>query len=94
MTSNDFPFWGVGFEDPMEFCCGSYDDASIRCGQKPLNGNGTVIGSSSACKDPSKYISWDGIHFTEKANQFVAELILNGSLSDPPISLSEACRNP
>ncbi|KAF7129107.1 hypothetical protein RHSIM_Rhsim10G0021700 [Rhododendron simsii] len=84
----------LGFEDPMEFCCGSYDDVYVRCGQKPLNGNGTVIGSTSACKDPSKYISWDGIHFTEKANQLVAELILNGSLSDPPISLSEACRNP
>ncbi|KAH7847264.1 hypothetical protein Vadar_023918 [Vaccinium darrowii] len=81
----------LGFEDLMKFCCGSYDDAYVSCGQKELYGNGTVVGSTTACENPSKFISWDGIHFTEKANQFVAEHILNGSLSDPPISLSEAC---
>ncbi|GMP30333.1 hypothetical protein CsSME_00005046 [Camellia sinensis var. sinensis] len=78
----------TGFEDPMKFCCGSYNDQYIRCGEQ--DSNGKLIGT--ACNDPSKYISWDGIHYTDAANKLVAKHILNGSLSDPPVSYAEACR--
>ncbi|KAL6994343.1 hypothetical protein U1Q18_012449 [Sarracenia purpurea var. burkii] len=78
----------LGFEDPMKFCCGNYNDQYVQCGRK--SDDGTVSGT--ACNDPSKYISWDGIHYTEAANNHVAKLIVNGSLSDPPLPLAEACR--
>ncbi|KAM7251119.1 hypothetical protein ACFE04_023002 [Oxalis oulophora] len=49
-----------------------------------------VYGAS--CSNPSNYISWDSIHYTEAANKWVTNTISrDGSLSDPPISLSEAC---
>lgn len=78
----------AGLNDPMKFCCSSYDDWYVPCGRK--NSDGTVTGST-ACKDPAKYIFWDGVHYTEAANQFVAKLIINGSLTDPPVPLAEAC---
>lgn len=52
--------------------------------------NGTEVFAAS-CNDPSKYISWDGLHYTEAANKWVADQILDGSLSDPPIPLTKAC---
>ncbi|KAK8647024.1 hypothetical protein V6N13_120782 [Hibiscus sabdariffa] len=77
-----------GFVDPLTFCCGSYGSHGhhVDCGKKV---NGTVYGSS--CGHPSRYISWDGIHFTEAANSWVANRILNGSFSDPPVSIDKAC---
>ncbi|KAE8701848.1 Cleavage stimulating factor 64 [Hibiscus syriacus] len=63
-----------GFVDPLMFCCGSYGSHGhhVDCGKKV---NGTVYGSS--CGQPWRYISWDGIHFTEAANMWVANRILN-----------------
>lgn len=80
-----------GFDDPLKFCCGSYYGYHIDCGKKETV-NGTVYGNP--CGDPSKLISWDGIHYSQAANILVANRILNGSLSDPPFPLAEACRNP
>ncbi|XP_047154035.1 GDSL esterase/lipase ACHE-like, partial [Vigna umbellata] len=34
-------------------------------------------------KDPSKYISWDGVHYSEAANKWLSTLIVNGSFSHP-----------
>ncbi|KAL0431614.1 UNVERIFIED_CONTAM: GDSL esterase/lipase [Sesamum radiatum] len=55
-----------GFEDPFEICCGyhgiGYD---VWCGNKG-NVNGTEVYAGS-CADPSKIISWDGVHYTEAA---------------------------
>ncbi|KAL9684309.1 hypothetical protein QQ045_021744 [Rhodiola kirilowii] len=72
----------IGFGDPMKFCCGSYYGYHINCGEKPIKVNGTVYGNP--CEDPSKVISWDGIHYSQSANILIAKQILNGSLSDPP----------
>ncbi|GAV87008.1 Lipase_GDSL domain-containing protein/eIF-4B domain-containing protein, partial [Cephalotus follicularis] len=76
-----------GFVDPFEYCCGKW--GVVGCG-----GTATVNGTSiygASCSDPSKYISWDSIHYTDAANNWVANHIMDGSLSDPPIPLSKAC---
>ncbi|KAJ4822928.1 hypothetical protein Tsubulata_000278, partial [Turnera subulata] len=62
-----------GFEQPIMACCGyggpplNYD-SKVSCGQtKVLNGT-TVI--AKACNDSTEYVNWDGIHYTEAANQY------------------------
>ncbi|KAA8548100.1 hypothetical protein F0562_004639 [Nyssa sinensis] len=79
-----------GFDDPMNFCCGSYYGYHVDCGKKAIV-NGTVYGNP--CNNPSKRISWDGIHYSQAANLLVANLILNGTLSEPPVSVAEACHS-
>ncbi|RZC88760.1 hypothetical protein C5167_031132 [Papaver somniferum] len=68
-----------GFVDPLDFCC---------CPHKVVV-NGTVYGGP--CANPLKHISWDGIHYSEAANQWVAKFILNGSMSDTSIPINQAC---
>nr|XP_043620479.1 GDSL esterase/lipase At5g45910-like [Erigeron canadensis] len=60
-------------------CCGGggpYNfNATARCGH---------IGSK-ACKDPSTYANWDGIHLTEAAYSHIATGLLKGTFTSPPI---------
>uniref|UniRef100_A0A5B6YUH1 Alpha-L-fucosidase n=1 Tax=Davidia involucrata TaxID=16924 RepID=A0A5B6YUH1_DAVIN len=79
-----------GFDDPLNFCCGSYYGYHVDCGKKAIV-NGTVYGNP--CNNPSKRISWDGIHYSQAANLLVANLILNGTLSQPAVSIAEACHS-
>jgi len=78
----------TGFVSPLEFCCGSYYGYHINCGKTAII-NGTVYGNP--CKNPSQHVSWDGIHYSQAANQWVAKRILYGSLSDPPVQIGQAC---
>ncbi|KAL5730323.1 acetylajmaline esterase [Ranunculus cassubicifolius] len=78
-----------GFQQPIMACCGyggpplNYD-SRVSCGQtKSLNGS-TV--TAMGCVDSTKYVNWDGIHYTEAANQHVLSQILTGKYSDPPLS--------
>ncbi|XP_010915609.2 GDSL esterase/lipase At5g45910 [Elaeis guineensis] len=60
-------------------CCG---------GGGPYNFNSTVICGQpgyNVCKDPSTYVSWDGIHSTEAAHRSIAMGLLHGPYTDPPI---------
>ncbi|XP_073279777.1 GDSL esterase/lipase At1g54790-like [Primulina huaijiensis] len=75
-----------GFEQPLMACCGyggpplNYDNR-ISCGQtKLLNGSSVT---AKGCSDSTEYVNWDGIHYTEAANQYVASQILTGKYSDP-----------
>ncbi|XP_040384335.1 GDSL esterase/lipase At1g28590-like [Oryza brachyantha] len=67
-------------ERPLVACCGgggnayNFDFAAF-CGSP----------ASTVCGDPSEYVSWDGIHYTEAANRFVARAMLRGA-SLPPLS--------
>ncbi|PIA51644.1 hypothetical protein AQUCO_01100481v1 [Aquilegia coerulea] len=83
-----------GFEHPLRACCGhggKYNyNRHVGCGGK-ITVNGTQILLGSSCKDPSVRINWDGVHFTEAANKFVFDQIVDGSYSDPPIPLKMAC---
>nr|XP_043616424.1 GDSL esterase/lipase At5g14450-like [Erigeron canadensis] len=46
---------------------------------------------NKACTNPSKYINWDGVHYTESANKWIAKRLQDGSVNTPKISLVEAC---
>lgn len=51
------------------------------CGDGGPHNSGTLFScnaTSILCPDPSKHISWDGLHLTEAAYQFVARGILDG----------------
>ncbi|KAI3858344.1 hypothetical protein MKX03_024668 [Papaver bracteatum] len=50
----------AGFVDPLDYCC---------CHEK-------VVKNATACANPLEHISWDGIHYTEAANQWFAKFIL------------------
>ncbi|XP_041011073.1 GDSL esterase/lipase At5g14450-like isoform X3 [Juglans microcarpa x Juglans regia] len=81
----------LGFANPLGYCCGHFGDYNVRCGEKALNGT-EVFGVS--CSNLSVYISWDGVHYSHAANRWIANQILDGKLSDPPIPITEACRKP
>ncbi|XP_008783909.1 GDSL esterase/lipase At5g45910-like [Phoenix dactylifera] len=63
----------------LKACCGGGGPYNVnldhRCGQK----------GSNVCKNPSTFASWDGIHFTEAANRYVANGLLRGPYANPPI---------
>ncbi|KAH9625360.1 hypothetical protein KSS87_015189, partial [Heliosperma pusillum] len=74
-----------GFIDPLGYCCKHSENTSLHCWSKATI-NGIVV-HATACSNPTQYISWDSIHYTEAANKWVADRIVDGSLSDPPLSL-------
>ncbi|KAJ4711000.1 GDSL esterase/lipase [Melia azedarach] len=84
----------IGFENPLLACCGhggKYNyNKNRKCGSK-ITVNGKEILIANSCKDPSIRINWDGVHYTEAANKWVYNQIINGSFSDPPIPLKMAC---
>ncbi|KAK3416718.1 hypothetical protein EUGRSUZ_H02485 [Eucalyptus grandis] len=79
-----------GFTDPLRYCCGHNGDNVVPCGMKMAVDGVEVSGDS--CSDPSQHISWDGIHYSHAANLWIANKILDGSFSDPPVAITEACR--
>ncbi|PIA51642.1 hypothetical protein AQUCO_01100479v1 [Aquilegia coerulea] len=83
-----------GFKHPLRACCGhggKYNfNANVGCGGK-ITVNGTQILIGKSCKNPSIRVNWDGVHYTEAANKFVFDRIVDGSHSDPPIRLNMAC---
>ncbi|KAL5552781.1 hypothetical protein UlMin_040182 [Ulmus minor] len=82
----------AGFVNPLGYCCKHKGDSSLRCWDSKIV-NGSVVFATS-CDGPSKYISWDGIHWTEAANKWMANHILDGSFSDPHVPLAKACLKP
>ncbi|KZV33221.1 hypothetical protein F511_16255 [Dorcoceras hygrometricum] len=76
-----------GFLDPLGYCCGRL--GVVFCGEKTTLNGTEVYGDS--CSNSSEYISWDGIHYTEAANKWISNRILDGSFSDPKIPIAEAC---
>uniref|UniRef100_A0A251TWJ2 Putative GDSL-like Lipase/Acylhydrolase superfamily protein n=1 Tax=Helianthus annuus TaxID=4232 RepID=A0A251TWJ2_HELAN len=78
-----------GFEQATSACCGyggpplNYNN-QLSCGQvKIINGSSIT---TTVCNDTTEYVNWDGIHYTEAANQHIASQILTGKFSDPPFA--------
>ncbi|KAI3733410.1 hypothetical protein L6452_12853 [Arctium lappa] len=69
------------FQEVRKTCCGAGGGQSAN-----LNFNlQSLCGSSgtSVCKDPSKYVNWDGIHPTEAMNLQITDLLLNKGYCQP-----------
>ncbi|KAK6773927.1 hypothetical protein RDI58_029166 [Solanum bulbocastanum] len=80
-----------GFEEASKICCGYHENGEdVWCGNKNRLNNGTEIYAGS-CNNPSAVISWDGVHYTEAANHWIANYILNASLSNPTLLITKAC---
>ncbi|XP_047322551.1 GDSL esterase/lipase At3g27950-like [Impatiens glandulifera] len=76
----------LGLRDGLEPCCGPLKEGNIR---------GKEIQNGTCCSNPNEYINWDNTHYTEAANNWVANFIINGSYSEPPVALTEAaCTKP
>ncbi|GAA0172262.1 hypothetical protein LIER_26116 [Lithospermum erythrorhizon] len=77
-----------GFKNPLMACCGfggppyNYKQ-SFSCGQAGYN----------VCEEGSRYVSWDGVHYTDAANSFVASKILSTNHSAPPIPFDFFCKS-
>ncbi|XP_057463519.1 GDSL esterase/lipase At1g28570-like isoform X2 [Actinidia eriantha] len=71
--------YGFSSATTLTACCGvggPYNfNSSAKCGSLP----------SRACDDPSSYISWDGIHFTEAAYKLISKALLEGPYTIPHI---------
>ncbi|VFQ88515.1 unnamed protein product [Cuscuta campestris] len=72
------------YTDPAKF---GFEKATIACcgGKGPYNYNASVpcgVKGSTVCGDPSKYVSWDGIHLTEAAYRLIANEIIMEYLHD------------
>lgn len=83
-----------GFEQPLRACCGhggKYNyNKHIGCGGK-IKVQGKEIYIGKPCKDPSVWVNWDGVHYSQAANKAIFDQIVGGSLSDPPVPLKMAC---
>ncbi|XP_042456363.1 GDSL esterase/lipase LIP-4-like isoform X2 [Zingiber officinale] len=69
-----------GFETAFMACCGH--------GGPPYNYNNDIgcgHPESQVCAIGSKYISWDGVHYTEAANSMVASKIMTAKYSNPTL---------
>ncbi|KAJ1689963.1 hypothetical protein LUZ63_014118 [Rhynchospora breviuscula] len=58
-----------GLKETIVSCCGGggpYNFAfSLNCGDE----------GCSVCKEPSQYVSWDGLHLTDAAHKIIAQLV-------------------
>ncbi|KAJ3706403.1 hypothetical protein LUZ61_010108 [Rhynchospora tenuis] len=72
-----------GLKETIVSCCGGggpYNFAfSLNCGDE----------GCSVCKEPSQYVSWDGLHLTDAAHKIIAQLV-HSKLSCEP-NLTKSC---
>lgn len=83
-----------GFRFTLKACCGfgggPYNyNRTVSCGTTPVVG-GTQL-SYNLCQDPSVYVNWDGVHYTEAANHLIADGIFSGNFSVPSFPAGHLC---
>lgn len=47
-------------------CCDSGQTIQMKCG----------LPGSTLCSNPDEYISWDGVHFTQKAHKYMLTRVI------------------
>ncbi|KAL6012789.1 hypothetical protein ACLOJK_003278 [Asimina triloba] len=82
-----------GFEHPLRACCGhggKYNyNKKLGCGGKVIvRGKEVLIGK--ACSNPSTAINWDGVRYTQAANKFVFDKIVDEYKTEPSQALEDA----
>ncbi|KAL9248068.1 hypothetical protein vseg_021430 [Gypsophila vaccaria] len=75
-----------GFDDRLGYCCKDCANAVNPYWIRTVENEQSNV-SKKACHDPTKYISWDGAHYTEAANHLIADHIFDGSSYDPLVNL-------
>ncbi|KAL9238935.1 hypothetical protein vseg_013301 [Gypsophila vaccaria] len=71
--------WVIRYAPGLGFEKGGSEKACCAEGHNPYNyGQGRGCGSPDVpvCADPSKRVSWDGIHMTQQGNKYVARWLL------------------
>ncbi|KAL5230079.1 hypothetical protein ABZP36_028855 [Zizania latifolia] len=72
--------FGIAAGEALKACCGA------GAGAYNWNGSATcAMPGVVACKDPSAAVSWDGVHYTEAINRYIAKGWIYGPYADPPI---------
>ncbi|TVU46913.1 hypothetical protein EJB05_06486, partial [Eragrostis curvula] len=74
--------------NPLQHGCDKDGVLTACCGDGGPYNSGSLFSCNATailCPDPSKRVTWDGIHFTEAANKFVARGVLNGPYASPPV---------
>ncbi|KAF1895250.1 hypothetical protein Lal_00043895 [Lupinus albus] len=66
--------------ETLKACCGGGGPFNVNISA----GCGNI--GSKACSDPSTYANWDGIHLTEAAYRVIANGLIEGPFSSPPLS--------
>ncbi|XVF34015.1 hypothetical protein REPUB_Repub18cG0020800 [Reevesia pubescens] len=70
-----------GFTKTLTACCGGggpYNySLSMACGDPPLR---------TSCNDPSSYVSWDGLHYTEATYKWISKAVLEELYNIPYIN--------
>uniref|UniRef100_A0ACD5ZPY3 Uncharacterized protein n=1 Tax=Avena sativa TaxID=4498 RepID=A0ACD5ZPY3_AVESA len=84
-----------GLKYGTKACCG-YGSGAYNFNPDVYCGNSKTVNrqpvTATACRDPQNYVSWDGIHATEAANNIVASAVMGGSYSYPPSELLKLCQ--
>ncbi|XVF70633.1 hypothetical protein PTKIN_Ptkin11bG0178700 [Pterospermum kingtungense] len=74
-----------GFKETLKACCGRggpYNyNSSMSCGYPPVK---------TSCNDPSSYVSWDGIHYTEATYRWLSKVVLEQLYNHLP-SINNLC---
>ncbi|TVU22870.1 hypothetical protein EJB05_32591, partial [Eragrostis curvula] len=71
----------AGRDGALRTCCGGGGGGQYNFNLSMACGMPTV----RACKNPSAYVNWDGVHLTEAAYHRVADSWLRGPYAHPPI---------
>jgi phospholipase/lecithinase/hemolysin len=71
----------AGFKEGHKVCCGTGSPYNYNKSE-PCSGSSAV----TVCDDPSKYVGWDGIHFTDAANRLITDGLINGPYTFPQFS--------